>query len=34
VKLLLTAGYHVAQAHLVDMFPQTYHIESAFVLER
>jgi 23S rRNA (uracil1939-C5)-methyltransferase len=34
VKLLLTAGYHVAQAHLVDMFPQTYHIESVFVLER
>jgi 23S rRNA (uracil1939-C5)-methyltransferase len=34
VKLLLTAGYHVAQAHLVYMFPQTYHIESAFVLER
>ena len=34
LKVLLADGYRVAQAHLVDMFPQTYHIESVFVLDR
>lgn len=34
LKILLAAGYRTAQAHLLDMFPQTYHIESVFVLER
>jgi 23S rRNA (uracil1939-C5)-methyltransferase len=24
----LGAGYHIDQAHLVDLFPQTYHLES------
>lgn len=28
------AGYRVGQAHLVDMFPQTFHIESVFQLVR
>jgi 23S rRNA (uracil1939-C5)-methyltransferase len=27
---LLKAGYSIEQAHLVDLFPQTYHIESVF----
>jgi 23S rRNA (uracil1939-C5)-methyltransferase len=31
---LLAAGYHVEQAHLVDLFPQTFHIESVFCLAR
>jgi 23S rRNA (uracil1939-C5)-methyltransferase len=31
---LLASGYHVAQAHLVDLFPQTFHIESVFCLAR
>ena len=31
---LLKAGYRVQQAHVVDLFPQTYHIESVFHLTR
>jgi 23S rRNA (uracil1939-C5)-methyltransferase len=31
---LLGAGYRVQQAHLVDLFPQTYHLESVFHLAR
>lgn len=31
---LLKAGYRVQQAHLVDLFPQTYHLESVFHLVR
>jgi len=31
---LLAAGYRVEQAHLVDMFPQTYHLESVLHLVR
>ena len=29
---LLGAGYRIQQAHVVDLFPQTYHIESVFHL--
>ncbi len=31
---LLSGGYRVEQAHLVDLFPQTYHLESVFHLVR
>jgi len=31
---LLAAGYRIQKAHLVDLFPQTYHLESVFHLGR
>jgi 23S rRNA (uracil1939-C5)-methyltransferase len=31
---LLGHGYRIEQLHLVDLFPQTYHIESVFQLAR
>jgi 23S rRNA (uracil1939-C5)-methyltransferase len=31
---LLKSGYRVEEAHLVDLFPQTYHLESVFHLAR
>jgi 23S rRNA (uracil1939-C5)-methyltransferase len=34
LRMLLTLGYRVAEAHFVDLFPQTYHIESVFHLAR
>jgi 23S rRNA (uracil1939-C5)-methyltransferase len=32
--VLLAAGYRVQQAHVIDLFPQTYHIESVLHLRR
>lgn len=34
LNVLCAAGYRIGRAHLVDLFPQTYHLESVFVLER
>ncbi len=31
---MLQSGYRVEEAHLVDLFPQTYHLESVFHLVR
>lgn len=31
---LLAAGYRIEEAHLFDLFPQTYHIESVVLLAR
>ena len=34
LRMLLAAGYKVEEAHLIDLFPQTLHIESVFHLAR
>lgn len=34
VRLLLETGYHVEEVHLVDLFPQTFHIETVIRLAR
>jgi 23S rRNA (uracil1939-C5)-methyltransferase len=31
---LLAAGYHIAEAHLFDLFPETFHVESVMLLSR
>jgi len=31
---LLAAGYHIEEAHLFDLFPETFHIESVMLLSR
>ncbi len=34
LRVLVGAGYRVRQAHLLDLFPQTFHIESVWRLEK
>ena len=34
VAPLLAAGYHIEEAHLFDLFPETFHIESVLLLAR
>ena len=34
LRLFLETGYHVEQVHMVDIFPQTFHIESVIRLAR
>jgi 23S rRNA (uracil1939-C5)-methyltransferase len=34
LRMLIGLGYQVVGAHLIDLFPQTYHIESVFHLAR
>ncbi|MBV9573537.1 MAG: 23S rRNA (uracil(1939)-C(5))-methyltransferase RlmD, partial [Acidobacteriales bacterium] len=31
---LLASGYRVQESHLLDLFPQTFHLESVFHLVR
>lgn len=34
LRSLLASGYRIEQAHFVDLFPQTFHLESVFHLSR
>jgi 23S rRNA (uracil1939-C5)-methyltransferase len=34
LKSLAEAGYHLVELHMVDMFPQTFHLETVAVLRR
>jgi len=34
LKLLVQSGYTVLKVHMVDMFPQTFHLESVVVLSK
>jgi 23S rRNA (uracil1939-C5)-methyltransferase len=34
LRLMISLGYRIADAHLIDLFPQTFHIESVFLLAR
>lgn len=34
LQALLASGYRIEQAHFVDLFPQTFHLESVFHLSR
>ncbi len=34
ITSLLASGYNIEQAHLFDLFPQTFHIESVMLLAR
>ncbi len=34
MKVLLESGFHVEEAHLFDLFPQTFHLESVLHLAR
>ncbi len=34
LKALVDAGYRLMELHLVDMFPQTFHLETIVVLRR
>jgi len=34
LRIAMTLGYRITEAHLVDLFPQTFHLESVFHLAR
>ena len=34
LKTLMKSGYMLAELHMVDMFPQTFHLETVAVLRR
>jgi 23S rRNA (uracil1939-C5)-methyltransferase len=34
LKALVEAGYSLAELHMVDLFPQTFHLETVVVLRK
>jgi 23S rRNA (uracil1939-C5)-methyltransferase len=34
LRQLTTAGWQISAMHLIDLFPQTFHIESVTILRR
>jgi 23S rRNA (uracil1939-C5)-methyltransferase len=34
LKVLVAAGYNIVEIHLIDMFPQTFHLETVMILRR
>ena len=34
LKLLTATGYNIVEIHMVDMFPQTFHLETVMILRR
>jgi 23S rRNA (uracil1939-C5)-methyltransferase len=34
LKMLVEAGYNIIELHLVDLFPQTFHLETVVILRR
>ncbi len=34
LRLMVDSGYNLAELHLVDLFPQTFHLETVAVLQR
>jgi 23S rRNA (uracil1939-C5)-methyltransferase len=34
LTVLIGSGYRIEEAHLIDLFPQTFHIESVLQLVR
>jgi 23S rRNA (uracil1939-C5)-methyltransferase len=34
LKMLVAVGYKVTELHMVDLFPQTFHLETVVVLRR
>jgi 23S rRNA (uracil1939-C5)-methyltransferase len=34
LKLLVAGGYNIVEIHMVDMFPQTFHLETVIILGR
>ncbi len=34
LRVMVDSGYNLAELHLVDLFPQTFHLETVAVLRR
>ncbi len=34
LKILIAAGYQLTELHMIDLFPQTFHLETVVVLRK